>query len=237
VKCLAVVALTCALITSATASCAGSDEPTASVGHTPATIVALGDSQTAGAWLDHPDTDSWPAQLNELMCPAAACVANLGLGGQPLVTDIPSGVPPLLDHLDDQLALYPDATTAVVLIGQVDLVSSDDVGAIGAGYDELADRLRAAGFTSVVFVTLFPYDPDAYPNPEWLGQLDERRLALNEHLAGMIADDVELVDVEQALTLPGTTSLQPQFGIHDGNHPSPQGAKVIATAAASVLDS
>jgi lysophospholipase L1-like esterase len=202
----------------------------------PASIVALGDSQTAGAWLDQPDVDSWPAQLNQLVCPGEACVANLGLGGQPLATDIPSGVRPLLETLDEQLAGHSDATTAVVLIGQVDLVSSDDVDAIGAGYVQLADRLHASGIASVVFVTLFPFDPASYPNPEWLSQLDPRRLALNDRLRTMTEGDVRVVDVEQSLTIDGTTSLRPEYGIHDGNHPSVEGAAVIAAAVTAAID-
>jgi lysophospholipase L1-like esterase len=201
-------------------------------------IVALGDSQTAGAWLEQPAIESWPAQLNELVCPGSACVDNLGVGGQALVTETPDGVAPLLETLDDQLASVDEATTAVVLIGQVDLVSSDDVAAITAGYRTLADRLVDAGVESVLYVTLFPFDPDAYPNPEWLPMLEPRRSALIDGLRELASesDDVELVDVEPALTVSGTSWLRPEYGIHDGNHPSPEAGAEIARAVADALD-
>jgi lysophospholipase L1-like esterase len=201
-------------------------------------VIALGDSQTAGAWLEQPAIESWPAQLNELLCPGSACVDNLGVGGQALVTATPGGVTPLLDTLDDQLASVEQATTAVVLIGQVDLVSSDDVAAITAGYLTLVDRLTEAGLETVLFVTLFPFDPDAYPNPEWLPTLEPRRSALIEGLRELTSasDDVQLVDVEALLTVPGTSWLKPEFGIHDGNHPSPAAAAEIARAVADTLD-
>jgi lysophospholipase L1-like esterase len=201
-------------------------------------VVALGDSQTAGAWLEQPAIESWPAQLNELLCPGSACVDNLGVGGQALVTATPGGVTPLLDTLDDQLATVEQASTAVVLIGQVDLVSSDDVAGIITGYRTLADRLTDSGLESVVFVTLFPFDPDAYPNPEWLPTLEPRRSALIEGLRELTSasDDVQLVDVEALLTVPGTSWLKPEHGIHDGNHPSPAAAAEIARAVADALD-
>ena len=41
-------------------------------------------------------------------------------------TSSPTGPPPLLDGLDAQLASIEQAGTAVVLIGQIDLVSNDD---------------------------------------------------------------------------------------------------------------
>jgi len=199
-------------------------------------IITLGDSQTAGAWLDEPAVDSWPAQLNEAMCPESVCVENLAQGGQTLVTDVPGGPLPLLVTLDEQLSSVDVATIAVVLIGQVDLVSSEDVDAIAGGYRELADRLRESGLDVVVFVTLFPFDPGAYPNPEWLPTLDERRQALNASLRAMsMPPDVLVVDVEESLTADASSWLRPEFGVHDGNHPSPAAARVIALAVAGSL--
>jgi lysophospholipase L1-like esterase len=203
---------------------------------TSGSVIALGDSQTEGLWLDQPTVDSWPAQLDRMLCPESSCITNLARGGQSLVTDVPGGPPPLLVSLDEQLSGRSDARIAVVLIGQVDLVSSDDIGSISAAYGELLDRLLNAGVESVLFVTLFPFDPTTYPNPAWLDTLDQRRHALIDSLRALSAEDgARVVDVESLLTLEDTGWLRPSFGVHDGNHPSTTGGRVIAEAVAEEI--
>lgn len=193
-----------------------------------AQVIAIGDSQTAGAWLDDPATESWPARLDDLLCPETSCVTNIAVGGQPIGTVSPTGPPPLLAALDTQLALIEQADTAVVLIGQLDLVSNDDTDQIVQWYGELEQRLAAFGINEVFFLTLLPFDTESHPNPEWIPQLEERRSAINAALRTEWGRTQHLVDLDGLLTEEGSAEFRPELSIKDGNHLNARGSAIVA---------
>ncbi len=198
-----------------------------SFGDDPPTVVVFGDSQSAGTWLPEPALQSWPALLGERICPAQTCVENRATGGQPLTLTSTSHVPIEVEAPDSiDPADPPDVV--IVMAGQVDLVSSDDVEAIGDAYRRLDAALRAEGVGQVVFMTLLPYDPTTYSNPEWLPVIEPRRAAINDRLRADWAAKGQLYDIEPVVTTPGTHDLRPDYANKDGNHPSITGAAAIA---------
>ena len=211
----------------------GPAEPTAitDVSH----VLTIGDSQTVGAWLDDPDRESWPAQLEDLWCPGTTCVTNIAIGGQPIGTTSPTGPPPLLDTLDEQLANIDEADTAVVLIGQLDLVSTDDTDQILDWYAELEQRLTSFGIDDVYFATLLPFDTEAYPNPEWIPQLEVRRSAINAGLRAGWGPKGQVVELDEVLTEPGSAEFCPDLSTKDGNHLSVEGSLIVASEVESHL--
>jgi lysophospholipase L1-like esterase len=192
-------------------------------------VIAIGDSQTVGAWLDDPATESWPARLDDLLCPGTTCVTNIAVGGQPIGTASSTGPPPLLDALDAQLASIEQADTAVVLIGQLDLVSNDDTDQIVQWYGELEQRLASFGIDEVFFLTLLPFDTESHPNPEWIPQLEARRSAINAELRTRWGQAQHVVDLDGMLTEEGSAEFRPELSIKDGNHLSAQGSAIVAT--------
>ncbi len=215
------------LVALAACTTSSTHAPPVSFGATPPSIVVFGDSQTAGTWLPEPALQSWPALLGTRVCPAHDCVENRATGGQPLMltstahTPIEVEAPDSIDPADP-----PDVV--IVMAGQVDLVSSDDVVAIGDAYVRLDAQLRAEGVGQVVFVTLLPYDPTTYSNPEWLPVIEPRRAAINDRLRQDWAAKGQLYDIEPVVTAPGTHDLRPDYANKDGNHPSITGAAAIA---------
>jgi lysophospholipase L1-like esterase len=201
----------------------------------PLSVLTIGDSQTAGAWLDDPATESWPARLDESLCPEATCVTNIAIGGQPIGTTSPTGPPPLLDTLDEQLAEVDEVTTAVVLIGQLDLVSTDDIDQILSWYGELEQRLTAFGTDDVYFATLLPFDTEAHPNPDWIPQFEARRSAINAGLRAEWGPQGQVIELDSALTEPGSDEFRPELSTKDGNHLSAEGSLIVAAEVESHL--
>ena len=233
----AAIAASCVLATLTLACGAGSGERSEEAVTTPMplSVLTIGDSQTAGAWLDDPATESWPARLDDLLCPEATCVTNIAIGGQPIGTASPTGPPPLLDTLDEQLAKVDEATTAVVLIGQLDLVSTDDIDQILSWYSELEQRLTAFGIDHVSFATLLPFDTEAHPNPEWIPQLEARRSAINAGLRAGWGPQGQVIELDSALTEPGSDEFRPELSTKDGNHLSAEGSLIVAVEVESHL--
>lgn len=215
--------------TAATAATPAVADPAALFPQGPPSIAVFGDSQTAGTWLPDPTGQAWPIRLAERICPQQTCLTNHARGGQPLVLTN-TGTAPILETAVSTFNATAPPDIAIVMAGQVDLISSDDIEAIADGYHRLAAALSNAGVQRVVFVTLLPYDPTTYPHPEWLSTIETRRVAINDRLRDDWAESGRLYDIEPIVTVVGTHDLRPEFATKDGNHLSVHGAQAIADA-------
>ena len=217
------------IATAATAATTAMADPAVLFPQGPPSIAVFGDSQTAGTWLPDPPAQAWPIRLAERICPQQRCLTNHARGGQPLVLTT-TGTEPIVETAVSSFNAADPPHIAIVMAGQVDLISSDDIEAIVDGYHRLAEALADAGVQRVVFVTLLPYDPTTYPHPEWLPTIEARRVAINDRLRDDWAESGRLYDIEPVVSVVGTHDLRPEFATKDGNHLSVDGAQAIADA-------
>lgn len=181
------------------------DIPAAVTYATGHTIVAIGDSLTAGATLVTPGvytTDyAYPLQLSVLMCKD---VINRGIGG-----DHSAGM--LARYADDVLALDPD----VVIIQ----ASHNDIGRWGvegsaANYMAMITPTLAAG-AEVIMVTV----PPCHYNDSYF-------LNMNNWIRGLNIVGVTVVDTWGELSTDNV--LRPEYDSGDGIHLNEAGYAIIA---------
>lgn len=201
----------------------GSDDPTPSV-------WVFGDSIAAGTWLADPATQSWPAQIDELMGPGQQ-VRNLAVGGQAVAYSGP-GLQRMDEYVLQTLAATPAAELPRVIVfagGLNDFIRAYDVGPTRWAVYQLGTTI-AATYPGVAFLptTITPYRSDS----GWLVALSDRRAQYNAWARDMYGQAGQLIDSGDVLTA-GAYADPRYYG--DALHPNAGGAEAIADTVYTVL--
>lgn len=196
------------------------------------TLACVGDSITFGARLDDPDSDSYPAQLQQLMGERYQ-VVNLGVGGCTLLR---KGRPTVWDQLDRIRETAPDMV--VISLGTNDTCGMGTCGdrkcweykdEYRGDYLDLIDTLRALPTQPRIWI--------AAPSPmvlETPGLSAERRAGLSvrkPRLQELIQTVKEIAQTNQLGFIDLNTPLdhRPElFTEEDGVHPNQAGYRAIA---------
>jgi lysophospholipase L1-like esterase len=202
------------------------------------TIVAFGDSITDGGITDTPDVRGWPGHLAKRLMQASGhaplSVANEGIGGNGLVTDI-IGLNGLARFDRDVLSL-PNVTYVVLLEGINDIGFSNPPGGQSAGppvstqemigaYRQLIERAHEHRIR-LIAGTLLPYKGAMYYSENG----EQVRDSLNEWIRTSRELD-GVVDFDRALRDPtDSKKLNAAYDSGDHLHPSDAGYKAMAQA-------
>jgi lysophospholipase L1-like esterase len=202
------------------------------------TIVAFGDSITDGGITDTPDIRGWPGHLAKRLMQASGhpplAVANEGIGGNGLVTDIigPNG----LARFDRDVLSLPNVTYVVLLEGINDIGFSSSPGRAGSGpplstqemitaYRQLIERAHQHRIR-LIAGTLLPYKGAMYYSESG----EQVRDSLNEWIRTSRELD-GVVDFDRALRDPADSKkLSAAYDSGDHLHPSDAGYKAMAQA-------
>jgi len=202
------------------------------------TIVAFGDSITDGGITDTPDVRGWPGHLSKRLMQASGHpplgVANEGIGGNGLVTDIigPNG----LARFDRDVLSLPNVTYVVLLEGINDIGFSNSPGGPGSGapvssqemigaYRQLIERAHEH-LIRLIAGTLLPYKGAMYYSENG----EQIRDSLNEWIRTSRELD-GVVDFDRALRDPADSKkLNAAYDSGDHLHPSDAGYKAMAQA-------
>jgi lysophospholipase L1-like esterase len=133
----------------------------------PGTIVALGDSITDGSGSGGNANHRWPDRLSDRLRAsrgsAAKSVADEGIAGNAVLTDLPLGGVSALHRLTRDVLVRRGLTDVILLEGINDLRSANPPATadqIIAGYQQIIDRVHAKG-ARIFGATLTPVEGSA----------------------------------------------------------------------------
>ncbi|MEH1168285.1 SGNH/GDSL hydrolase family protein [Micromonospora sp. CPCC 205539] len=192
-------------------------------------VVTLGDSITDG-WASSTDENRrWPDYLSRRLQAASGSpvkgVANEGISGNKVLAD--GAGEAALRRLDRDVLSHPGVSTVFVLEGINDLkahsgVTVDD---LVAGYQQLADRVHAAG-KCVVGATILPYKGWS----EYDAAGEAVRQGVNDWIRHGGAFDA-VVDLDTITRSPyDPQAILPFFDGGDHLHPNDKGMQAMADA-------
>lgn len=195
-------------------------------------VACVGDSITFGARLDHPDEDSYPAQL-QLMMGNKYEVMNFGVGGCTLIR---KGRPTVWDQLSKIKAANPDMV--IISLGTNDTCGMGTCGdrkcweyrdEYASDYRDLIDTMRT--WSSRPQIWLCAPSPMVLETP---GLSEERQEGLSirkPRLQELITMISEIVEEKETNFIDLNTPLdhRPElFTEEDGVHPNQAGYRAIA---------
>lgn len=211
---------------------------------TAVSVVAFGDSITAGAGSTLDGHDRYPDALADELAArgVTAAVANAGIGGNRILNDAPRlfpGGPSGLSRFERDVLSQRGATHVLLLEGVNDLgigelfgpvVSADEV---IEGYRTLIAQAHAQGL-SVLVGTILPFRGAIVPQ-YWTAENETKRQAINAWIRSTDEHD-GVVDFDAVMRDPSDPEQMPA-PLHSGDflHPSSAGYQVMAEAAADVL--
>lgn len=179
-------------------------------------VVVVGDSISAGAYLPQPWWDAWPMHERDELCGhACPVVTNLAVGGSCIVATCPGGTW-LTYSGQNQLwsqvtSMNPKPTTIEVELGINDLVNVSNQW-IENGLTMM--KAYADSIAAVFLVaTLTPLDPAMFHN---FALLDPPRWDLNNWIRATYGDHV--MDFDAVLRAPSADVADPFYYLTEGNH-------------------
>jgi lysophospholipase L1-like esterase len=196
------------------------------------TIVALGDSITAGANSAFAQNHRWPDILAGRILSARSIeprsVINKGIGGAQLLTYRADCCPTAeagLARLGRDVIAQAGVTHAVVLLGVNDIGFGRDAASLIAGFKQLIAQLHDKGLT-VIGATVLPFGGSIVDNP----YNEMTRQTLNEWIKTSKAFD-GVIDFDQAVRDPENPArLLPAYDSGDHLHPSDAGHIAMGNA-------
>jgi lysophospholipase L1-like esterase len=199
--------------------------------HAPAgtgAVAALGDSVTDG-WQSSADLNRrWPDHLARRLHRADTAVkgvANAGLSGNKILTDLPG--PSALNRLERDVLSLPGVRTVFLFQGVNDIKARTGVTAedLIDGYRRVIDRSHAAG-RCVVGATVGPFKGWH----EWDPAAEAVRRRVNAFIRGSGEFDA-VTDFDRMLRSPDDPErLLPAFDGGDHLHPNDKGMRALADA-------
>jgi lysophospholipase L1-like esterase len=202
------------------------------------TIVAFGDSITDGNGSTPDRNRRWPDFLAEKLAPQGMGVANAGISGARLLSDL-MGVK-ALDRFQHDVLDQPGVSAVVVLMGINDIgwpgsaFAPQEAPATAeqliAAYRQLIARAHAKG-VRVIGGTLLPYAGSLHGTPfegHYTPAKDAVRRQVNEWIRNSSAFDA-VADFDAALRDPAHPArLLPRYDCGDHLHPSDVGYEAMA---------
>ena len=186
-------------------------------------LVCVGDSITAGAFLDQP-SDAWPARLGRMLCATGWQVVNAGIGGNAVAT--PQAINPLPQRLP--ALLTSDVTHLIIFEGINDVWSVSPTETCNALLACLLMGINA-GVTSRI-ATLTPFSGTApFDNPV----AEAYRQGINAWLRAYFNATPYLADFDAVLRNQ-SNRLRPEYS-YDGLHPNAYGHMRLADAALAAI--
>jgi lysophospholipase L1-like esterase len=206
--------------------------------------VAVGASDSVGAGTSDPLRQAWPQVLFRTGLPARTRMVVLGVPGSTVSQALAQQVP-------EATALHPDLVTVWLSVN--DLVAGVSPDDYGRALEELLRSLRGGGGTEVLVANTPPLDRmPAYLScapfvPEASGSCDRSRTLTPAELQRRVAEynvriesaaratGAVLVDLHALGLGQRAAGTEDALFASDGFHPSPEGAKLIATAFRAAL--